>query len=368
MSAPLLLFRSLWTNGFSLEDALEDVAEGTFDGIEGPVPDQPLIRRVFTSRLRGAAVPFIAEIVTGGDYVPRHRSLGSHRTDLRHGLDAACAAEARFATILAGCDHWPLAQAVEFLGDAIEAAHDRKLTVSFETHRSRPTFNPWATAELLRQLPALRLTCDFSHWCCVCERLVLDEEPALLQMFAERAQHIHARVGYAQGPQVPHPAAPEHRKALEAHERWWSHLIAARTAAGGDAVTMTPEFGPDGYLQARPFTGAPIANLDEINRWMAQRLRERFGRATRSAAEPDSDANPESDRHSQASGNLSFAVGETSADATSTTPFESHPTFRPIAADLALEKSHLPLPRVPTTNHQLQTTPPIHPPSAGGPA
>ena len=39
---------------------------------------------------------------------------------------------------------------------------------------------------------------------------------------------------------------------------------------------MTPEFGPDGYLHCHPFTKEPVANLDEINAWMAVRQRERF--------------------------------------------------------------------------------------------
>jgi hypothetical protein len=34
---------------------------------------------------------------------------------------------------------------------------------------------------------------------------------------------------------------------------------------------MTPEFGPDGYLQAAPFTRVPVGNLWDINRWMGQR-------------------------------------------------------------------------------------------------
>ena len=34
--------------------------------------------------------------------------------------------------------------------------------------------------------------------------------------------------------------------------------------------------GRHGYLQAAPFTREPVASLDEINRWMAERQRERF--------------------------------------------------------------------------------------------
>jgi hypothetical protein len=86
---------------------------------------------------------------------------------------------------------------------------------------------------------------------------------------------------------VPHPAAPEYRAALEAHERWWDALWSAQVLAGCTITTMTPEFGPDGYLQARPFSAEPVASLDEINRWMAARQRERFASFSReSTASP----------------------------------------------------------------------------------
>jgi hypothetical protein len=275
MTRHLQIFRSLWTNGFDLAAALDDVASGTFDGVEGPVPTDTAAKTVFITRLRDSGASFIAEVVTGGDYVPRHRSFEAHLDDCTRGIANAIEANARFCTVLAGCDAWPVDQSVEFLGRVIEIARMAAMPVSFETHRSRPTFNPWTTVELLRQLPELQLTCDFSHWCCVCERLVLDDEPELLDAVAGRAHHIHARVGYAQGPQVPHPAAPEYGGALEAHDRWWQRIIDSRP--DNAVVTMTPEFGPDGYLQSAPFTGRAAADLNEINRWMAAHLRERFG-------------------------------------------------------------------------------------------
>ncbi len=270
MTTRLLLFRSLWTNGFDLDAALADCRSGKYDGIEGPVLNGR------AAKLRDAGVPFISEITTGGGYVPETRDLSQHWDDFARKTEAALEARPLFLTVLAGCDAWPLGLSVEFFGRALQIAEQFKVVASFETHRSRATFTPWITAELLRQLPTLRLTCDFSHWCCVCERLVLDEEPDLLTQFAKRAQHIHARIGYAQGPQVPHPAAPEYRDALVAHERWWDAIWRAKADAGADFITMTPEAGPDGYLHTQPFTHTPVASLDEINHWMATRQRERF--------------------------------------------------------------------------------------------
>jgi hypothetical protein len=85
-------------------------------------------------------------------------------------------------------------------------------------------------------------------------------------------------VGYAQGPQVPNPAAPEYADALAAHQRWWTQIWDAQRARGELVTTMTPEFGPDGYLHCAPFTREPVAELWEINRWMADTQRAHFAR------------------------------------------------------------------------------------------
>jgi hypothetical protein len=173
---------------------------------------------------------------------------------------------------------------VEFFGSAMEVAAQFDITAGFETHRNRSTFSPWAARSLIEQLPKLRFTCDFSHWCCVCERLVLDEEPELLATIASRTQHVHARVGYEQGPQVPHPAAPEYSRALVAHERWWQTIWQQQLEAGEHFTTMTPEFGPDGYLHTLPFNEEPVAALDDVNSWLSARQRERFSHFTMNAA------------------------------------------------------------------------------------
>lgn len=280
----LQLFRSLWTNRLDLEAALADCRSGDFDGVEGPVPAAADARRAFATSLREFGSPFVAEIVTGGGYVPTEASPERHLEDFKWQAYAAAECSPLFLTVLAGCDSWPLALCVDFFGRLMSVAAELNVVASVETHRSRPTFNPWATRSLVEQLPGLRLTCDFSHWCCVCERLVLDDEPEILALCAARAHHVHARVGYAQGPQVPDPTAPEYRAELEAHERWWDALWTAQS--GNASTTMTPEFGPDGYLHTQPFIGTPVADLDAVNRWMGLRQRERFNR--RAVASPAS--------------------------------------------------------------------------------
>jgi sugar phosphate isomerase/epimerase len=272
----LHIFKTLWGHTGNLDDAIAACREHDFAGIEGPAPAGLAERKKFRTKLAHAGLGFIGEICTAGSYVPdRQATLSEHLESLRDQAEAALDCHPLFLTVIAGCDAWSVGQSVDFFGKALALVDKLGAPASFETHRSRSLFNPWTTRDILLQLPALRLTCDFSHWCVVCERLI-DTETEVLALCAERARHIHARVGYDQGPQVPHPAAPGHRTALEAHERWWAQIWRSQLARGMSVSTMTPEFGPDGYLQCLPFTSIPVADLSQINHWMAERERQVF--------------------------------------------------------------------------------------------
>lgn len=264
----LLTFASAWCFG-SLDRCYAEVEQGYFDGVEGPPPAGAELRA------RGARAPFIAEICTGGDYAPASSVESErHLDDFERQLEAAAECGAARASCLFGSDAWSFSQAVDGYGRALELAARSQVPVSFETHRGRPTFHPRLTLDLLQALPELTLTCDLSHWCVVSERLV--DQPHVIEAVAQRARHLHARVGYAQGPQVPDPRVANYQNALAAHEGWWAAFWRAAHARGEAVFSATPEFGPDGYLHVHPVSGEPVADLTELNRWMSQRLRQRF--------------------------------------------------------------------------------------------
>ena len=272
----LRLFKTLWGHKGSFNEAIAACDSPRFDGIEGQAPENAGERRDFKAALDDAALDYIAEICTAGGYVPdRSATAEEHLESLTRQAAVAAECGPMFINVIAGCDAWSVGQSVEFFGEAMHVGKTLGVRLSFETHRSRSFFNPWATREILLQLPELKLTCDFSHWCVVCERLI-DTEPEIISLCAGHAHHVHARVGYDQGPQVPHPAAPEYAEALGAHEKWWRQIWQNQLKRGVTVSTMTPEFGPDGYLHCLPFTAAPVADLNQINGWMAERQRARF--------------------------------------------------------------------------------------------
>ncbi|WP_145036507.1 hypothetical protein [Paenibacillus sp. Y412MC10] len=91
-----------------------------------------------------------------------------------------------------------------------------------------------------------------------------------VKLTISRSVHIHARVGYDQGPQVPHPAAPEYQQELLTHTRWWREIYQHRSKEGAECLSVTTEFGPPNYLHTLPFSNEPVANLWEVCDWMRQ--------------------------------------------------------------------------------------------------
>jgi hypothetical protein len=269
-----LFFVSCWGNEVDALGALDLMRAWSADGVEGPPPADDRNREALCAARRDGK-PWIAEVVTGGGYIPRPRlQPAEHLDDLRRGIDASAPYTPLTVNALAGSDAWAFRDQVKFFESAIQIAAERGTNMLFETHRTRPTFHPWRTRDLLRELPHMRLTCDFSHWCTVCERLVMDEEPELLDLFAKHAGHVHARCGYDQGPQVPDPRAPEYAACISAHARWWQHILRTQSSMGATRFTFTPEFGPDGYLHCEPGTKRPVADLREVNHWMMRHLRD----------------------------------------------------------------------------------------------
>jgi hypothetical protein len=264
----LEIYRHLWGVTDRLEDAVERIQAEGYVGIEHDLPD-PSDRDRFNEVLSSASLAYIPAIYTEGLTVAEHLDSLSQQVDL------AAAFEPRFITAQAGLDRWSIDETLEFLEPALALEAEVGVPIAHETHRGRVLFNPWRAREVLERLPDLKLCCDYSHWVVVAERLI-DEETEIRELCAERCLHIHARVGYEEGPQVPDPRAPEYQEHLAAHERWWDEIWAAQERRGMPVTTLTPEYGSDGYVHTLPYTAAPVADLWTVSLWQAVRERTRF--------------------------------------------------------------------------------------------
>jgi len=156
----------------------------------------------------------------------------------------------------------------------IEAASAVGVPVVHETHRNKFSFAAHITREYLEKIPALQIALDASHWVCVAESF-LDDQPEAMQLAIERAAHIHSRVGYPEGPQVPDPRIGEWQEALGKHLHWWDQVV-ARHRTQNATLTITTEFGPFPYMMHEPASGNPLADQWQVNVFMLQLLKKRY--------------------------------------------------------------------------------------------
>ncbi|PYE50519.1 sugar phosphate isomerase/epimerase family protein [Deinococcus yavapaiensis] len=269
----LFVFRPLWGVATPLRDALPAFRAQGYRGVEAPLPDVAHASG-FKALVREHDLEYIPLIFTSdlGDGAPNFKA---HLDSFQRELDVALTFAPTLVNVHAGVDHWSEREADAFFAGALDVERNAPVPVAFETHRGRTLFTPWATRRLVETFPDLRLTADFSHWVCVCERL-LDDQLDTFHRIAPHVVHIHARVGFEEGPQVSDPRAPEFDLHLKTHERWWTLVWEAQRARGAQRSTLTPEFGPPPYQPVLPYTRAPVAPLADICDWMANRQAERF--------------------------------------------------------------------------------------------
>jgi hypothetical protein len=258
------------SNGFA--PYIEEWHANGYEALETPLlflSDRNLFRQV----LRDEGFAWIPQVFSN-DFIPAG-TVAEHLRSLRSQIEVCLEDNPLFINGHTGSDTWSHAEAEDFYGATLEMEAQLGVAISHETHRLRYFSNPWNTHRILEQFPSLKLTCDYSHWVCVAERL-LQDCGRILERCAEQCWHLHARVGFEEGPQVPDPRAPEWSHHLEVHEQWWQQIWNAQQNSGREVSTLTPEFGPPPYMHTIPYTQAPVADLNSICNWMAQRQRGRF--------------------------------------------------------------------------------------------
>lgn len=275
----LELFRTLWGDNRRWDSPLAEARAAGFLGLEARIPPTLTQARECASILQNEGAPYIAIAMTGGGVIPNQSAtVQDHLVDLRGAVERALHMNPRFITILGGNDRWPASQQAAFMAQAQAICDEAGVTCCFETHRSRILATPWITLDVIAQLPNVLFTADISHWVVCCERLLNDPADDL-SAFIERVHHIQARVGYDQGPQAPHPGAPEYATALNFHQSIWQQIWQSQRMRGYATTTMTPECGPDGYLHTLPFTNMPVADLWSLNVWTGQTEYQHFQHA-----------------------------------------------------------------------------------------
>lgn len=173
-----------------------------------------------------------------------------------------------------GKDFFTFEQNKQLIHTATRHTEDCGVPIYHETHRNKFLFAAHISRNYLERIPELKITLDISHWVNVAESYLEDQHEAV-KIAIQRTEHLHARVGYPEGPQIPDPRAPEWKEALDHHLIWWDKVI-ERKKHDDAVMTITPEFGPYPYMVHLPGTNAPIANQWDINKYMKGLLQERY--------------------------------------------------------------------------------------------
>jgi sugar phosphate isomerase/epimerase len=260
----ILYFRSVWGMDDlpSLADRFKKIKDGGFDGVELDVPlDRETCRDARQSLDELGLAVVALQCRTAG------RTVAEHQAGFEEQYERALLLKPLHLNSHTGCDHFTLAENLALLDHATALADRHGVPVYHETHRSRALFSAPATMQILAERPQLKLVADFSHWCCVHESLLADQ-PERVERATRSAYAIHARVGYAEGPQIPDPRDPLWQSNLDAHLAWWRRIAEHRRAEGCAILPVCPEFGPAPYMTLLPNTRQPIADLWEINCFM----------------------------------------------------------------------------------------------------
>lgn len=268
----LILTKSKWEMwNAPLASFLTRAKADGFDAVEIYLPAQLETPAEIAKQVVDHGLQLVAQINTEGATPEEHIKTMEAR------FATAAETEPLLVNSHTGSDIFPFEANLHIFERACQLSEQSGLTFTHETHRSRPTSSGPATRAYLEALPDLRVNADFSHWFCVHES-DLSDQPENVEAVIQRASHVHARVGFEEGPQVPDPLAAEWQTWTERHVRLWQRIFKARRADGTDWLTITPEFGPPPYMPVEPHTRRPLADAWEVNvrfgHWLREELQE----------------------------------------------------------------------------------------------
>lgn len=239
-----------------------------YDGIEVWVPAEEKARSELRQIVEANGL-LLGLLAGGSDSV-----FQKHQEQFSSAIKAATAMKPVYINCHSGRDYFSFDQNKQLVDITTKANNDTGVPIYHETHRGRALFAAHITRNFAEKIKELRLTFDVSHWCNVHESLLADQTETL-DIVLPRVDHIHARIGHPEGPQVNDPRAPEWLNAVNAHFSWWDNVI-GRKKKEGKMMTILTEFGPPDYMPTLPYTRQPLGAQWEINAYMMQLLRKRY--------------------------------------------------------------------------------------------
>ena len=247
------------------------IKEAGYDGLDTWIPENPAVQRQLFEALQKEELLLVSH---------QHQARGEHFEDFKesflHYLEFSTQGAPLLINSHTGKDHFSFRQNLELIDLAAEFSYKKGFVIAHETHRGRVGFHPGVMQDYFDARPELVITADLSHWVCTSESF-LDNFQKPLEQAIHRARHIHARVGFEEGPQIPDPRGGEWKYAMDKFFGWWDSMVESRRKSGAKLLTFTTEFGPPPYMPMLPFKNEPVADQFEVNSFMKDLLRQRYG-------------------------------------------------------------------------------------------
>jgi sugar phosphate isomerase/epimerase len=264
----LQIMATNWGFQGSWDEFLSKVKKEGYDGIEVWWPSDEKNKKEMYDGLKKYDLK-VGFLCGSGE-----KDFAKHEAEFRAMTLAAASAKPLYINCHSAKDYFTREQKSLLIAYTAGLSQSSGVPIYHETHRGRALYSAPVTSELIAHHSDLRLTLDISHWCNVHESLLGDQDESVA-LALSRTDHIHARIGHPEGPQVNDPRAPEWESAVKAHFTWWDTVV-ERKRKEGKMITFLTEFGPPDYLPTLPYTRQPLANQWEINVYMLNTLRKRY--------------------------------------------------------------------------------------------
>ncbi len=256
---------------------LDKVLDEGFEGVEINMPDDTNYIRQFMETVEPLRETkdfvFVGQCVLGLEpesFEDQYRRYEKRLQDL-------CILQPDFINSQTGKDFYTFDQNCRLIELAMNISAKTNIPVLHETHRGKFSFHALTLLPYLEKFPEIKITADFSHFCCVSESLLMGQED-IMAMIIPHVAHIHARIGFAEGPQVNDFTAPEWQETVETFLDWWKQILEYHKS--NQRFTILTEFGPDPYMPNMPFSRIPLTDQWQANVNMKNLLKQRITLST----------------------------------------------------------------------------------------
>jgi Xylose isomerase-like TIM barrel len=249
---------------------IENIKNAGFDGIELGIPDTNVEREEVLGMIQEAGLSIIAQHWETAD-----SDFANHKAQYTDHLHRIASTKPYLLNSHTGKDYFTLDQNIELIQIAENIAKEYGISITHETHRGRHSFAAHVMPHYINAIPNIRITLDVSHWICVAESLLQDQQAAITQC-VPHIHHIHARIGHTQGPQIDDLSNEKWQLTIARHFEIWDTIMDYQRSQDMMSFAITTEFGPPPYLSSHPKDTTAQAYQFDLNCEMLQLLKKRY--------------------------------------------------------------------------------------------